>query len=300
MQTVHHSAAHHTHSVLHDSPGRAHHMYTADCQQPLSLRSCLNSKTRIFFVFFRSSDPSAQVCLFHHGKDLGGLRHISQGRAVTPFRHVRAPLLGQIFPRQGVKYRSECPCFCHSFKQEDVSTSTKTLCIIVISSQENHSAANVTVLSIRQLGYEGLAAPPPPPPTPWGDAWRVRCALSPPLPPPPSLPLGPWVPGPRLGGVLGVCCAVLCCAVLCCAVLCCAVLCCAVLCCAVLCCAVLCCAVLCCAVLCCAVLCCAVLCCAVLCCAVLCCAVLCCAVLCCAVLCVSNPPQQTLNNPEQP
>ena len=56
MQTVHHSAAHHTHSVLYDSPGRAHHMYTADCQQPLSLRSCLNSKTSVL-AYWASWDP---------------------------------------------------------------------------------------------------------------------------------------------------------------------------------------------------------------------------------------------------
>ena len=41
----------------------------------------------------------------------GTTRHLcSQGRAFTAFRHVRAPLLGQILPRQVVNIVQECPC----------------------------------------------------------------------------------------------------------------------------------------------------------------------------------------------
>ena len=59
------------------------------------------------FLFSETSPTShpTQVCYFHHGKNLAGLRHISQGRAVTPFRHVRAPILGQTFPSQAVRCR---------------------------------------------------------------------------------------------------------------------------------------------------------------------------------------------------
>ena len=66
VQTVHHSAAHHTHSVLYDSPSRAHHMYTADCQQPLSLRSCLNSNTLGVAEGQKANDEARQREAFHN------------------------------------------------------------------------------------------------------------------------------------------------------------------------------------------------------------------------------------------
>ena len=81
-------------------------------------------------------------------RERGGLRHISQGKAFTPFRHVRAPLLGQILPRKVVNIVQNVLVlslfhvgryeYRDSLQQHHLPN-------------ENHSAARVTILSIRGL-----------------------------------------------------------------------------------------------------------------------------------------------------